>query len=195
MTSVASPSLRFDAETHTYHLGDRRLLGVTEILKSIGLIDTEFYTEEGRTRGQYVAMATQYHDEGTLRWETLHPELLPYVQAWQRFLTESKAKVLEIEKPVCSESYGYAGTLDRVIRLAPGTAPVVVDIKLGQAQPWHPLQLAAYARCLSPTYRRANVYLRPDGTFKFEIRSNPHDERVFLAAAAVAAWKVKNGVE
>lgn len=193
MNIAAAPSLRFDAEAHTYHLGDRRLLGVTEILQRTGLIDTEFYTEEGRTRGTYVAMATQYLDEGTLDWNTLHEDLMPYIAAWQRFLKDSKAQVKTIEEQVYSEVYGYAGTIDRTVSMQGKLW--VIDIKLGQAQPWHALQLAAYAKTKPVGYRRANVYLRPDETYRLVERKEQHDERVFLSAAAVAAWKVTNGVE
>ena len=53
--------IKLDRETHTY---TPNLPSVTEILRSVGLIDATWYTEEARQRGTAVHLACEYWDSG-----------------------------------------------------------------------------------------------------------------------------------
>lgn len=92
-----------------------------------------------------------------------------------------------------------------------GTA-YVVDIKTGAFAPWHPVQVWAYRHLLSlrpdlrtercagalrPApiiHRCAALYLRDDGTFRFETEKfrDRGSLDTFMAALRIAKWKRVN---
>lgn len=187
------PALTFDAEKHEYRIDGQRVPSVTQVLEGAGLIDTRWFTEETRTRGHYVAQATQYYDEGTLDYDALDDELKQYVMAWEKFLVDNYVKVEAIEKMVSNRSRRYAGTLDRVAKV--GRWNYVIDIKTGSKAAWHSLQTAAYAECLIGRYRyRASILLAGDGNYKFEKHDCLSDRDVFLSALNLYHWKAEKGL-
>ncbi len=79
-------------------------------------------------------------------------DVLPYLEQYQRFLNTYKPEFLMAEAPVYNPTYGYAGTLDGIVKIAGRT--LVCDIKTtahapdsGKSRPPFPevaLQLTAY---------------------------------------------------
>ena len=187
-----TPQLAFNAETHVYRVGDRVLPSVTQVISAAGLIDQTWYTEDGATRGTYVAEATALWDRDELNEGELDGNLRGYLSAWLMFRAAWPCEILAIEEAVWHPTYFYAGTLDRVARKT-GGGRFVIDIKTGQEERWHALQTAAYAACLRERdkvhYDRLAVYLRPHGTFTITQHKDPRDWNIFLAALAVANWK------
>jgi hypothetical protein len=104
--------VEFQEEGHLYEGG--RLPSTTGILKAEGFIDARFYTEESRTRGTYVHLATHYDDSGELDEGTVDPDIMPYLEAWRKFKAESGFIVERSEVPMKSSLYHYAGTIDRI---------------------------------------------------------------------------------
>lgn len=212
--------LTFDEETHTYRLDGRVIPSVTQILKSAGVIDDSFYNEEGRVRGTAVHLATQYLDEGDLEWESLDPEIIPYVKAYQKFKEESGFIPELIEKKVFKRAdssrasvIDYAGTLDRAGKFSPDFMPqsrqdffssdyCLIDLKTGAAPQWAGAQLAGYAITLLPQMvRRFVLLLKKNGKYKLQEFKNPDDYSVFYGACHVVQgkeliqkyWRTKNG--
>jgi len=80
--------------------------------------------------------------------------VLPYLEQYQKFLATYKPEFLLAEAPVYNPTYGYAGTLDGIVRIAGRN--LVTDIKTtahapdsGKSRPPFPevaLQLTAYQR-------------------------------------------------
>lgn len=184
--------IQFDPATHTYTLDGTRLVSVTQALKAAGIIDDTWYSSEACLRGTYVAQATELADRGELDEENLDPALKPYVDAWKGFLLDTGCRVVTIESPVWSSLFGYAGTLDRVVNFGHGI-DCIVDIKTGGVEDWHQLQTAAYQLALEMPADRMAVYLRDDGTYSARSHTDPNDSKVFLAAVAVANWKLNHG--
>lgn len=185
-------TLQYDDREHTYTIGGRRLLSVTEVLKLAGLIDTTWYTEEARDRGSYVAVATALDDRGELDESKVPPEIMGYVTAWRRFRLGTEGALVCVEAIVCNETLRLAGTIDRVFKPS-----VIMDIKTGASAPWHRLQLAGYRECYGGVGEAWDVYLRPNGQYRVDVRSVSHcieDRQVFLAALALAHWKRNQGV-
>ena len=79
----------FDPITHTFRINGVPVPSVTQALKAADIIDDRFYTDEARERGIAVHAACHYLDEECLDWETVAPEIVPYVEAYQRFKDES----------------------------------------------------------------------------------------------------------
>jgi hypothetical protein len=188
------PSIRFDPVQHRYWVGTRELLAVTAILQTAGLVDATWFTSASRARGAVIHRWAEAFDRGEAV-PPLEPSYEPYLEAYRRFRHDARPVWHGLEQSVADYALGYAGTLDRWGTLQ--GEPVVVDLKTGVIPAWAPLQLVAYARldlgdCSVARRRRLVIQLRPTG--RYAIREYPlvnfgRDERVFLAALAVAQWK------
>lgn len=136
--------LRLDPASHSYYLGRNRLPGVTEVLTTCRVIDSTWWSDSARERGKAVHEALHFYDEKDLDQNTVDPAIRPYLDAYEKFLADSGAEVLASEHMVHSRVFGYAGTLDRVLRL--NKRAVLVDIKTGARPLWVGMQVAAYRR-------------------------------------------------
>lgn len=171
----------FDERRHLYSADGRNLLAVTKVLDLAGLIPEEMKDEESADRGTAVHLATKYydlHDMDTLRIhvQECKPEweVEGYLDAWKRFLTDTRFTVKLIEHQMANKKLGIAGTLDRCGVL--NRMETVVDLKSNKAgKVWATtgLQLAAYAHLLTSKLarlqlrriQRVGVALRPDGRY------------------------------
>jgi hypothetical protein len=180
-----------------------RLPGVTEILSAAGVIDASVYPRGG----EYMQRGTDVHtladmldqgdEDGVAQVLDLRPDLVPYLDAWRLYLVRSQVEIVEVELPVASATYRYAGRLDRVVRCPAGVPGLaVLDIKTGHAQRWAGPQTAAYAQAYwemsgQLVVSRRVVELRPDGTFRETQCLSPDDWRVFSSAAYLWHWRAK----
>jgi len=170
------------------------ILGVTEILKNVGLIDDYWWAEEHAERGRRVhKMARQVvNDEVD---STRHsPSPHGYQQSLRIWQGDEAPVTLATELLVYHAQSGYAGTLDWLIVWR--EAIWVVDFKTGAEAKWHRLQTAGYAAALLsvpaafPSIRRAALYLHEDGKpATLRVHYDPADHAYFKAALAVEAFK------
>lgn len=163
---------------------------VTRILQEVGLIDTTWFTDEGRDRGSALHLATEYLDRGELDEATVDPLIVSRLAAYRRFIEEVKPEILSIEEHV-EYPGSYQGTLDR--RVIMDGREGVIDIKAGGAAPWHSLQLAAYALCFDRPLARWNLYLT-DGYKLVGCGPRRADDDMWRACVCFAAWRRKNAV-
>jgi len=182
--------VKLDRSTHTY---TPNLPSVTGILKAVGLIDTAFFTEEGRERGTAVHLACEYLDQGDLDESTIDPQIVGYLDAYKKFKAASGWQFEWIEVPVTDKAHTYAGMFDRALSSRPRK---LLDIKTGAHQPWHSVQSAAYVNCMDDpfSYSRYGLYLQKDG--KFSIREFPKAEymsdlAIFQSALNIYYWREK----
>jgi hypothetical protein len=185
-----SHTLDFVVSEHRYYLdGERELPSVTTILKEQGLINADWFTEEARLRGDYVHLACRMVDDDELDDATLDPKILPYVDAYRKFLAVTQPDWTYVEHRVFDEVLGYAGTLDRA-GMVQGTK-YLIDIKSGTVPSSVGPQTAAYRRCLPEphTWKRAALQLKADGSFALHNLTDRSDERIFLAALELTIWR------
>lgn len=212
------PRLEFDGPTHTYTLhaldgGARVLPSVTTILKTVGLINFEGVPagilEKARDRGTRVHKAAQYLTEGTLDWSTVDPAERGYVDAYARFLAESKLRVLAQEVRLWHPTYGIAGTTDAVGWW--DGRPAVADLKSGNPDLVAArYQLAFYAMMLrespplewidvttSTPITRISIAVRKDGTYRADVYTDPRDHQIAMAALSLyrAIEQQRGGVQ
>lgn len=196
-------TLTLDASTHEYRLDDRPVLGVSRIIAAAGLSDMTWCNEEALKRGSFVHEAIQLSVEGTLDEKDLDPKLAGYVAAWKAFQRESGFKVLQVDGKWQTEIrrhhplYGYAGTIDHLGTI--GNRLLVLDVKSGDPDGWHGEQLAGYAMTYdlpagSQRPERANVYVRPDGSYRFVERRDREDFERFKAALTIARTRIARGL-
>jgi hypothetical protein len=180
--------IELNRETHTYNPD---LPSVTEILKDAGLIDGTWWHPEALLRGQYVHEICEYFDEGKLDWDSVDPRLSGYLEAYIDFRRETPMQGAWVEISRRSKDWLYAGTPDRVIVDRPRA---IYDLKTGQPERWHGLQLAAYVQMLDDpySYRRFGLYLKPNG--RWRLKEYPRadfrgDLNTFQAALNLYYWK------
>jgi len=178
--------IKFDAETHTYTVGDRVVPSVTQILQEVGIIDTRWYTDEARIRGTYVHEAIHLHHNGGLNYDSLDAVIKPYFDAYLKFLKITKFEYIDGEEIVYHEARNYIGTYDLHGRY--NNLNTLLDIKTGTSAPkWAGLQTAAYADCLGMPMRKV-LLLKVNGWSVISYKDY-RDYTVFQSAAAVVNWK------
>lgn len=191
--TATPPRFELDEQSHIYKLDGRIIPSVTQILKAEGFIDGDFHNTVATDRGTKVHQAIQYFTEGDLDESSVDEEIAGYLEAWKSFLAAKVFTPEWAERRFWSHN-GYAGTLDQFGTFAGGAA--LIDIKTGPWQPWHDLQLAAYATLLpAPPVHTRILQLSRDGKFKLHPPKTPMREAkaVFLAAVQSFNWKERNG--
>lgn len=179
--------LEFDPVNHVYRVDGEIWPSVTQVLTAADLIDTTWYTEESRVRGTFVAHATALDDAGQLDRACLDRRLKPYCDAWRACCHEMGwSDFAAIERPFASPVYRVCGTEDRVWK------STCIDIKTGNPEDWHGVQLVPYADYFNCT-SRVNVYLSDDGKWKVVPRRDPHDRVCWTAAVNLFNWKKNHG--
>ena len=183
-----SEELRLDPEHH-YFLGERRLPGVTEILDAHGLISPFAKQERARLRGSLAHLACRYLMERRLDWSTIGMDVVPYVVSCDRWLEETRFEVEACEVMDYHRELLYAGTYD-FRGLHPKLGPMLLDLKSGVPEGWHPWQLAGYAGIAGLHLYRGGLYLQKDGS---RARFVPYRDRMdwpkFCAALTVYRMK------
>lgn len=183
---------RYIEETHSYFLGDRRLIGVSEVIQAGGLKNfagiPKAVLEHARARGVAIHAACQYLDENDLDWATVRgTEIEPYVVAWQKFTTETGMTFEEIEVPHFNAALGIAGRPDR--KAVWNGKRGLVDLKSYKPDPVTGIQLAGYQEMTfdeSEPIFRIGVGLDKKGKYKVVSFGDRTDRQVFLSCLAIA---------
>jgi hypothetical protein len=183
-------TLTFDPAEHLYRLDGRVVPGVTKVLRDEGFIDASWFTEYSRDRGTKAHRAIELSDAEDLNEARLDPVLRPYLAAWKRFKAEAGVTIEASEVRLASETYGFAGTIDKVARIG-GNTPAIIDLKTSATiAPWVAIQLAFYHILLNePARKRFAVQLNNDGSYRLHEFKDRRDRSVALAALAVHQWK------
>ena len=188
--------IRFDEATHTYWKGVERVPSVTQILAP--LVDFSgirmSVIERASERGRAVHYGTELYDQDNLDWDSLSPELRPYIEAWAEFRAKTLFVPMLIEKRVFHPGLMYAGTLDRA-GLFDGELSVG-DVKSSVTlYPTVSLQTVAYAEALNaenPTLPRHTgrfaVQLKRDGKYVLKRYTDKTDWPTFIALKTMTRW-------
>ena len=185
------PGVIFSEKEHTYHLDGIAYPSVTTVLSAEGFIDARFYDDWSRERGQFGHKATALHDLNQLDEDALDPVLVPYLDAWKRFRSDTGFLPSSVEVPLVSTRYHFAGTPDRVGTFG-DTSCIIIDLKLGKPEPWAAIQTAAYRLLIDSPYKRAALHLMGDGRYRLYPHTDRQDAAIFQAALACYHWKRNN---
>lgn len=169
-------SLTFDEDSHTYKYGNRIVPSVTRILRiaNIRFDETGAVMRDGfdfvnpdllrrsRIFGQHVHAATDLFDRGVLDEENLDLPLVPYLNGYKQFLSETGFVVTHSEQLVYHPRYKYAGRLDK--RGNWKNTSWLLDLKSGLVPRSVGLQTAAYREaCEEKPRRRLCLQLKRNG--------------------------------
>jgi len=185
-------NLTFDPEKHVYCLDGQQVPSVTQILRTLGIIDTRWATEHALERGTAVHQAIQFLVEDDLDWSTVTPEIAPYLDAFWQFAGDVELQVNDTEMIVYSPTHRYAGRLDLLATVQGERA--IIEIKTGKALDWVNLQLAAYAMCYDGVLpARFCLELRANGTYRLTEHRKPTDLSEWMSCLAVYQIRKRTG--
>jgi hypothetical protein len=208
-TDAPAAVLSFDPATHEYRVNGDLVPSVTQLLDDAGM--TPDYSlvpqpvlQHARERGIHVDLCCDLLDADDLDWRSVHPEALPYVEAWLAFREHEGFTPVASQVPVFHPTYGYAGTVDAVGTL-PGARPVIVERKTtAKMAATYALQTAGYGLdgmwyappgggVLAPVPWerpvRLGVQLRRDGSYLLVPYDDPEDLAAFLGVVALGRWR------
>lgn len=189
------PTLRFNADDHSYFLDGVRVPSVTQImapLHDFSAIPADVL-QHASERGTAIHKAIELDLDNNLDEDSIHAEVRPYLRAWRKFYVEWEPEVLASERRVGHLGLRYAGTLDCLLRARgdlyyvdyKNTAALVPTVGM-QLKAYQEADKATEAPAGYPTFeelstaKRAMLWLRNDGTYKF-IEQPDHDWALFLA--------------
>lgn len=165
--------LTFEKENHIYRWNGQAVPSVSEIIRPIiqysGSIP-DGVLEAAADRGHEIHQACEDIDKGEFYDPKEHDS---YVEAYQEWKRSLECSFVQIESPLYSEFYGYAGTPDRIAMIK--DRPVVIDIKSTVKIEKHSLvQLTAYSELFREFAKLKSkpdgyiLQLKKNGSFKFE---------------------------
>ena len=185
--------LVLDYKEHKYRVHGELWPGVTEVLADVGIIGDwmQYIAEYYRVRGNLVHQATAWADEGhpAATADILKHGIGGYLYSWQQYAADIEFG--SIEQPMGHKVLKYAGTPDRVF----AHEPIPTDIKTGEPERWHIVQVAAYSLLIAneqgvqPANEGICVYLKKDGSPPKVKRHHGHEfqnaQKTWIAALTV----------
>lgn len=183
-------TLTFDPKSHIYKFNEHPVPSVTTVLKDMGFINTQYFTEEGRERGTLIHRIIEWYCKKTLDLDTVDPVLNPYLEAWIQFAKDTGFKPEAVEVPLYNKIYRVAGTPDHIGALDGRES--VIDVKSGGPAPFTALQTAGYEILAGRNLKRFVLYLTGKGVYKLREFKDKNDRQVFLGAVACWHWQKNN---
>lgn len=198
---IANPEeILLQDEPHRYLQGGKSYISVTGAVEDAGLGEDfsavpKHIMERAQDRGNKVHMACQFIDDDDLVIETVDEAIRGYVDAYLKFRSQCKIKVVASERKMLSKALGIAGTPDLICFM--GGRRVVIDRKtcqrLGRGLG---LQTAGYKILWEATqhsliYGRYGLKLSPNGDYKLILCEDVDDEPAFRDLLDFAKAKEK----
>lgn len=195
---IKEKSFQFKSEGHEYFIEGNKVASVTEVLKSVGFIDDTYYTQEGKDRGTAVHLTCEYWVKGVLDESSIHPEILPYFEAFVRWFDENVEDVYLVERSLFDPLLHIGGTVDYLFKLKHSNALTVFDLKSGSIEFWAAYQTAGYQEMIRQlTTKKLNLnrmVLRVTNQGKYFPKSfdDPNDYGI-LSSAVACHYAKQNG--
>lgn len=190
--NLPNPSLRLDEELHQYWLNERRIPGISELLKHWGFIDGTYYTEESREVGR--AVHASIHDielGGAAANEFTSSRILNRIDEYLRFKSDKDFRVRRVEQIYGDPAGRYACKIDLLGTF--GEVPVLslVEVKCGAELPWHRLQTSGQKRCIVDVglVRRFALYLPFKGRYNLKEHTDRAEEFIVDGLASAYWWR------
>jgi hypothetical protein len=162
---MTTGNVTLDERSHTYLVDGKPTPSVTQVLPSHWhFVDPDELRIAGE-RGRHVHLACELHCKGELDEASLDPELVPYLDGWKNFISDTGFVAQFTEKRIESIIHGFlvvgmCDVIGTMQPLAPGKIRAIerqrmrrhgyplclVEIKSGVLLPTAALQTAAYKR-------------------------------------------------
>ena len=193
-------TLTFNEEKHFYSLNNIPMAGVSSILKRAGICsDFSAVPPEVLQRaaefGKVVHAVCEFHGKKTLDIATIAPPVMPYYEAYLSFLRDYDVEIVEVEQPVFSKRFWYAGRLDLLAKIHGKLT--ICDLKsTANMAVTERIKLAGYKIAREEMFfdkipGRWGVLLQKDSKYQVFPYNDESDLDVFIAACQVSKWKKK----
>jgi hypothetical protein len=200
--------LDFSPESHTYRIDGNVVPSVTELLAEAGLtpdysVVAPAVLAHARARGRHVDACADLLDEDALDWRSVHPEAVPYLEAWMQFRDDYGYEPVASQIPLYHPEFHYCGTPDSVGKLN-GRWVIVERKTTSKMSPLYALQSAGYvqpemlaappgggplAPVAWPAPARLGVQLKRDGSYLVVPYEDAADLAAFLGVVALFRWR------
>ena len=169
---VASAEFRFDADGHHYFdARGRRVPSITQLIQDEGLMETAFYTDEGRDRGSAVHDLCRDVDLGVQDGLPADSPYLGYLAAYRAMSAILRPSWAGVEVAYFHPGLRFGGRPDR--HGSVDQAQTLLEIKSGAPHKSIGIQLALQAILMegqtglpAKHWQRMSVRLRDTGGFK-----------------------------
>lgn len=185
----------YNPEKHIYTSIRGRLPGATDVIKSHGLINVDWMSEDARWRGQCVHRGVELFNRGELDLDTVDEGIRGYIRSYESFVKATGYQVLGCEIPCFTDSFGTIpdtwGILNGVLS--------IVELKSGLIPKWAAIQTALQVRALREdknirVRKRFALRLMEDGSISKLIEyPSYNDDRVAMGMVETFHWKKENG--
>ncbi len=179
-TKLKAIPFRFDHDEHIYYVNGRPVPNVTSMLKTVGKVNADHYTEAARERGRAVHSLTADVDLKAVDPTKLVSKYRGYVLAHVAAMAALKPVHLAIEEPIVHPQFRFGTRPDRVAKVFGVLS--VLDEKTGGKEKWHAIQTALQAIGIGWKYgvmpeaiQRFTLYLDDNGRFKNELHPKRRD--------------------
>ena len=156
------------------------------------------------SRGTTVHSIVEAYKHTKKYLENVPEDFKPYAQAFYTWFQDNDVEIIENEKTVVSKKYGYAGTLDLVVKFKKNGRTLIADVKTGKDIYTDVfLQLSAYKQAyeenggdevgIGVILLSTGADGKPTGKYKFEEGDYCFEE--FLAARKIWIWQNQSLIE
>lgn len=186
------PNLIFNPETHQYIVDGIEYPSVTQVLKAAGLCNFDKVPAELLERaiafGNAVHKAIELKCKGTLDFDSVDEAIVPYLEAWDDFVTKYKYVPHLYEQRRVNHALRIGYTIDNVGEFPSGSG--LVDVKTGCPKPADIIQACAYGY-VYPVKRLMVIYLKGKKFKVIEIKGADRrkGERLFLSCLSLYNFK------
>lgn len=190
--------LTFEEATHTYRFNGEAIPSVTQVLSPVSSYAgiPRNILDAAAARGTYIHKCCEMILWETLDWDSVYPEYLPYVQAFQKFLDESGVEIELPEEMVFHPKLKYAGRVDLVGRVPKRKRMrrAVIDYKTSlklmpavgpQVAAYQDAQNASQPKDAEKIVDRYGLQLKKDGTYSLQPYESPNDMNVFRSCLTI----------
>jgi hypothetical protein len=116
------------------------------------------------------------------------PEYDGYNEAIEAWIKQANLQPMMLERSLRHTTLPYAGTVDYVGMVREDYG--VLDLKTGQSEKWHRLQLHGYKHLVDKAAKMWVLYIKNDGTFKqVTVKHSSRDWAGFLNGLSILQWR------
>ena len=195
MSSVAQPTCDRAADRH-YEQAGLRYYSVSQVLEVLRT-GPQWSDQQAMQRGTDVhrlCMLAMAARAGLCEAPATAPEYQGYLDSFTQWLDIAKPELLGIEQAVVAGAgLLYAGTYDMLCRMHDKGKryETIVELKTGQRQPLHRVQVQAYGKLEPRAARLGLLYVHADGGMPMweVVKPSTRDWAAFQAALSVLIYR------
>lgn len=187
------------AQRRQYDDGTRRYYAVSQVVEQACGAVVGYGASSAMIRGTDLHALFAWDLAVAAGW-VAEPPVIPetyagYVASWRTWMAVAQPEVLYLEKPFCSDdpALPFAGTPDCVCWVQDRSRRVltVVDLKTGQPDRRHHLQVQAYGKLVPEVKHEALLYVKADGSLPTwqVVPREPRDWQAFQYALHLLVWR------